>query len=172
MEVWLLRHAVAEDRAPSGRDADRALTAEGRHRADAVARGLASLDPEISAVWSSPYRRARETAQPAARALGLEKTLRETRSLEPGRDPEAVVAELAAAGEDSVLLVGHEPHLGELLGWLVSGGAGPAIPLKKASVARIEVDADRRGALRALLPARVLEALAGSKRKSSRSVRR
>lgn len=165
MEIWLLRHAAAEDRAASGRDADRALSDEGIERAEAVARGLAELEPRIDAVWTSPYRRAVQTASPASRALGLEETLRKTRSLEPGRDPQEVLDEAVGEGLESVLLVGHEPHLGVLLGRLVGGESGPAIPLKKASVARVQLEGSRRGTLRALLPAAVLEALGRRSRK-------
>ena len=81
----MLRHAVAEDAAPSGRDADRKLTPEGAARASAVARGLAGMASGIEAVLSSPYRRAKETAAPAAKALGLPVT--ESRALEPGHSP-------------------------------------------------------------------------------------
>lgn len=168
MEIWLLRHAAAEDRAATGRDADRALTSEGRDRAEAVARGLASLEPRIAAVWTSPYRRAVETGRPAARALGLEETLRKTRSLEPARPPEDVLEEVRAEGLESVLLVGHEPHLGELLARLVAC-AGSSLPMKKASVARVDLDGGGRGTLRALFPASALEALGRRGRKTRRS---
>src|SRR5215831_5037516 len=53
MDIWLLRHAAAEDRSGSGRDADRELTSEGRKRAERVAKGLAALEPGIEAVWTS-----------------------------------------------------------------------------------------------------------------------
>jgi phosphohistidine phosphatase len=157
VEVWLLRHAEAQDRAPSGRDADRSLTEEGAERARRVARGLSALKPSIDAVWSSPYRRARQTAEPAARELGIE--LSETRALEPDRDPGEVLEELRHGGAESVLLVGHEPHMGALLGRLVAGPDGPAVPMKKAAVARLVWDGRGRAALRALLPPKVLEAL-------------
>jgi phosphohistidine phosphatase len=157
MEIWLLRHAEAEDRASSGRDADRALTEDGEDRARKVARGLSTLKPSIDAIWSSPYRRARQTAEPAARELGLE--LSETRALEPDRDPEEVLEELRHGGAESVLLVGHEPHMGALLGTLVAGRDGPAMPMKKAAVARLVWDGRGRAALKALLPPKVLEAM-------------
>ncbi|HEY7574717.1 MAG TPA: phosphohistidine phosphatase SixA [Thermoanaerobaculia bacterium] len=159
MEVWLLRHAAAEDRADSGRDADRALTEEGTRRAKAVARGLAALEPDIRLVLTSPYRRARETAEPAARALGLVRTLRESRALEPGRDPDEILEEVRAEQAAGVLLVGHEPHLGALLGRLVAGRPLLTLPLKKAAAARVDWDGTGPGELRALLPPRVLERL-------------
>lgn len=155
MDIWLLRHATAEDRSASGRDADRVLTEDGLKRAERVGRGLAALELPIEAVWTSPYRRARQTAEAAAQELGLAKKLRETRALEPNREPREILEELAGHEAAGILLVGHEPHLGGLLGLLV-GGEGLVLPLKKASVAWVEREG-RVGTLRALLPARVLE---------------
>ena len=168
MEVWLLRHAAAEETAESGRDADRTLTADGEARARAVAKGLASLEPEIAVVLTSPYRRARQTAEPAAKALGLARDLRVTRALEPGRDPQEILDEVRAEGTSGVLLVGHEPHLGALLGRLVAGRPALTLPLKKAAVARVDWDGTGAGALRLLLPAAVLERLGSGRGRSSR----
>jgi phosphohistidine phosphatase len=159
VELWLLRHAAAEDRAASGRDEDRALTEEGRERARGVARGLAALDPGIDAILTSPFRRARETAEPAAKALDLAVRLRPSRALEPDRDPDEILAEVRESGRESVLLVGHEPHLGALLGRLIAGRPGLSVPMKKASVARVAWDGSGLATLRALLPPKVLEAL-------------
>ncbi|MGH9399001.1 MAG: phosphohistidine phosphatase SixA [Thermoanaerobaculia bacterium] len=155
MDIWLLRHAAAEEVSTTGRDADRELTPDGARRAERVARGLAALEPAIDLVLTSPYRRARQTAERAARALGLEKNLRETRALEPGRDPRDILEELRAEQGAGVLLVGHEPQLGTLLGILVAGGQA-AFPLKKAMAAWVAAEGGE-GTLKALLPARVLE---------------
>jgi len=159
MEIWLLRHAAAEDRAASGRDADRTLTDDGHRRAREVGKGLAALEPEISLVLASPYARARQTAEAAARALGLAGQIRLTRALEPDADPDEVLDEVREAGAASVLLVGHEPHMGALLGRLVAGRAGLAIPMKKAAVARVSWAGSGAGELRALLPPKVLARL-------------
>jgi len=157
MEIWLLRHAAAEDRSSSGRDADRTLTEDGHKRARDVARGLAALEPGIALVLTSPFARARQTAEPTARALKLPNRLRETSTLEPDRDPEEVLGEVREENVEAVLLVGHEPHLGALLGRLVFGRPGaPAIPMKKAAVARLEWDGSGAASLKALLPARIL----------------
>jgi phosphohistidine phosphatase len=163
MEIWLLRHAAAEEASESGRDADRRLTPEGEKRARAVAGGLASLEPAIELVLTSPYRRARQTAEPAARELGLERRLRESRALEPGRDPQEILEEIREEAAAGVLLVGHEPHLGALLGRLVAGRPALTLPMKKAAVAHVDWDGTGAGDLRALLPPRILERL-GSRR--------
>ena len=160
MEIWLLRHAAAEDHAASGRDADRTLTEDGHRRAREVARGHAALEPGIDLILTSPYARARQTAEPVARVLDLSASLRETPALEPDRDPEEILGEVREGAAESVLLVGHEPHLGALLGRLVSGRAGLEIPMKKASVARVSWSGSGPGILRTLLSAKLLARLA------------
>ena len=155
----MLRHAEAEERSASGQDEDRGLTAAGLEQAKTVARGIAALAPSIAVVLTSPYLRARQTAEPVAEALGLSGA-RFSRALEPGSDPEAVLSELEEAGEESVLLVGHAPSLGRLLGRLVTGSPDGDIPLSKAGAAWVSFEGlERRGRLRAFLPARVLERL-------------
>jgi phosphohistidine phosphatase len=169
VDIWILRHAVAEDRSKTGRDEDRELTEDGTRRARDVGRGLAALEPGISRIVTSPYRRARQTAEAAAAALGLEHALTESRALEPDRDPEDILHEVAggaAAGEGDVLLVGHQPHLGELLGLLV-GGPGVDMPLKKAATARVTLTGRWSGAMKAYLPAPILEKLGRHGRGSS-----
>ena len=162
MEIWLLRHAAAEDRSSSGRDSDRTLTEDGHKRAREVARGLAALEPDIELVLTSPYARARQTAELAARALKLGDRLRETSALEPDRDPEDILGEVRAEKVRAVLLVGHEPHLGALLGRLVAGRPGLTIPMKKAAVARLSWEGSGAASLRALLPSRVLARIVAS----------
>jgi len=162
MEIWLLRHAAAEDHSASGRDADRTLTEDGHRRARDVGRGLAKLEPEIAVVLTSPYARARQTAEAAAHALRFDGKVRETRSLEPDADPDDVLGELREEGVGSALLVGHEPHLGALLGRLVAGRPGLPIPMKKAAVARVSWGGSGAGELRALLPPKVLAKLGNS----------
>ncbi len=161
MDLWLMRHGKAEDRSESGKDRDRALTAEGLRRVTEVGRGLAVLDAAIGAIWTSPYRRARQTAEAVARALNFRSRLQATDALAPESDPgeildELEVSELAGA----VLLVGHQPHLGTLLGLLVTGGPAE-IPLPKACLAHLETRGNRSGTLRAFLPAALLARLRG-----------
>lgn len=162
MDLWLLRHAEAEDRSSSGKDEDRSLTPEGSAQAKSVARGLAALEPKITVVLTSPYRRARQTADRAADALRPAGGVRESRALAPGNDPEAVLSELRDLTEESVLLVGHSPMLGFLVGRLVTGEPRREIPLSKAGVAWLSLQGlEQRARLRAFLPPRVLERLGG-----------
>lgn len=158
-----MRHAAAEERASSGRDADRTLSEDGHRRAREVARGLAAIEPGIQLVLTSPYARARQTAEPVARALRLAGRVRETQALEPASDPEEILDEIRSEKVEGVLLVGHEPHLGSLLGRLVAGHAGLEIPMRKAAVARLSWTGSGPAMLRALLPSKVLSRLGSAK---------
>ena len=72
MELLLIRHAlpVRIDEGAVDGPADPRLAALGQRQADALAEWLAT--EEIHAVWTSPMRRARETATPLAAALGVD----------------------------------------------------------------------------------------------------
>jgi len=122
MRLYVMRHGPAEDRAPSGRDFDRALTFAGR---EVVARAARSLHEARShaahplRVLASPFRRARETAEIVAAAVSpaLDVELHEDLGADAGL-PLGLVAELAAAGADT-LLVGHQPTVEALVRHLV-----------------------------------------------------
>jgi phosphohistidine phosphatase len=171
MLIHLLRHAEAEDVSPSGRDGDRRLTEAGRKRMKAVAKAIARMEPRYDAVLVSPPVRSRQTAEPVAEACGFEGEMAETRSLLPNADPEEILRELAHRGAERVLLVGHQPHFGRVLGRLVTGRRDVEIPMKKAGLAEIETEGDPalgRAELKLYLPPRILEEM-GARRAGGRS---
>jgi len=160
--LHVLRHAEAEEVSPSGRDQDRRLTDDGRRRMKAVAKAIARLDPGYDAVLVSPLVRSRQTAEPVAEACGFRKALVETRALLPNADPVELLHELARLKPATVLVVGHQPHLGRLLGFLLSGRGDLEVPMKKAALAAFEAGADPslgRAELKFLLSPRLLEEL-------------
>jgi phosphohistidine phosphatase len=142
VELWLLRHAKAEKAGSRSRDEERALTAGALKKMRQAARTIARLEPGFDAVLTSPLRRARETAEPVTRALGLRKRMIETVALEPEADPADVLREVERLEAGRVLLVGHMPHLGRLLGLLVTGRSNVSIEIGKGSLARIEFEGD------------------------------
>ena len=115
MDLLLWRHAEAVDGIP---DLARELTPKGHRQATDMAKWLRSRLPKGTAVLVSPAARAQQTAQ----ALTSEfKTIRE---LSPGASPEVM---LTAAGwpkhQGPVLVVGHQPTLGQAAALLLSGEA-------------------------------------------------
>src|SRR5258705_10867269 len=69
MKIILARHAAAEDKAAS--DAERRLTPEGREQAAVMGRLIAATIERVDQIWTSPLPRALETAEIAAKVLGV-----------------------------------------------------------------------------------------------------
>jgi len=110
MDVTVVRHGTAEDRAPT--DAARALTPVGRAEAARAAERLAALEPRADAIVSSPYLRALQTAEALAGPLGLAGTVAVEEALVPDASPGGVRDLLVRyAKHRHVVLVAHEPIL-------------------------------------------------------------
>jgi len=153
-ELLLLRHGIAEERRLDLPDGRRALTPEGRQRTEAVVQRLLELGLGCDLLLSSPYMRARQTAD-LARLAGLAPDL----ELAAGLEPAGEIGPLMQLwlGESSprpgwrrLALVGHEPDLGQLAARLIGAPAG-AVSLKKAGVALVALPEDGRAARLQLL---------------------
>jgi phosphohistidine phosphatase len=131
--LLVVRHGLAEVRAPGLRDEDRALTREGKRRTKKAMRGLIALGERPRVLLSSPLRRAWQTAEILARELGRGTRPRVERALVPGADLEELLARLREESAESVAIVGHEPELSTLVRTLAG-----SIELKKAGVARVD----------------------------------
>ncbi len=132
MILTILRHGKAVDReAWHGDDRDRPLTREGLAQTRAALRAMAGCI-KAEEVWTSPWKRARQTAEIAAEIWDLPLTECPWLAGEASDLPDWS-RNLRAAGD--VVVVGHEPDLGRLIGLLMGG---PPMPLKKAGVAILE----------------------------------
>lgn len=159
MRLYIMRHGVAEEQEAGRADFDRRLTAEGAVETGAVADGLAALKVRPQRLLTSPYPRARETAEIVAARLEAERALVEVRALGCGATPADLLAALSGSSpEDSVLVVGHEPDLSGMIAALIGGGQ---VRMKKAAVARVDAHPVRLGGgeLRWLMEARHLARL-------------
>ncbi len=159
MEIYILRHGEAEERAAGRADRDRKLTPRGKQRLKTVLKiaRSAGVAPEI--ILTSPLRRARETAALAGAILGCRRIL-ETRSLLPGASPDQVWKEIGSQHKvEKILLAGHEPHLGSLIGLLLE--APVMVDLKKGALVRIVTQArlgPPRGVLKWMMTPKVAKA--------------
>jgi phosphohistidine phosphatase len=120
MDLWVWRHAEAEDAAPGESDLERELTRHGHEQARRIARWLHGLLPAELRIVCSPARRTLQTAQPLARAIETVEAV----------GPGASVAQVLDAIEwprakRPVLLVGHQPTLGHLISSLMCGEEQP-----------------------------------------------
>jgi len=120
MDLIFWRHAEAEEERDGLADLDRALTHRGEKQAARVAAWLDSQLPEGTRILSSPARRCEQTVL----ALGRKYKLRD--SLMPGATPNDVLeAAQWPTSKLPVMIVGHQPALGEAIAQLlnISGGS-------------------------------------------------
>jgi phosphohistidine phosphatase len=154
MLIYVLRHGIAETAQAGMRDADRALTEEGFKKLKSILRAVRAAEVSPSVILTSPYRRAVQTAELAAQVLEFEGEVEQVKSLAPASEAEDVWEDIRLHRQaDQVLLSGHEPLLGQVIGFLL-GVPSLQVDLKKAGIACVQVDAfgpRPRGVLKWLL---------------------
>jgi phosphohistidine phosphatase len=162
MQLLIIRHAIAVARGTPGvPDPDRPLTPEGARKFKKAAKGLVRIIGRPDAILTSPWVRARHTADIAATAWGGIEP-RETSAL-TGGDLGALQKALAAHPKDAtVALVGHEPYLSALLAHLLGTPHDDRVAFGKGGAALVEVKASLAdgGTLAWFLSPRVLRKLA------------
>lgn len=127
MDLILWRHAEAEELAEGGDDLQRALTARGERDATRMGGWLDRQLPEGARILCSPALRCQQTA----RALGRKYKVRE--ELAPGATPAQLLqAAQWPCARQTVVLVGHQPTLGETIAQLL-GIAEGSCPIRKAA---------------------------------------
>jgi phosphohistidine phosphatase len=131
----LLRHGHA-DPPREGGDAARALSPEGRRMVGDLGVRLKRAGWQPDRVFASPLKRAQQTAEIVLAVLQAVPTIETLASLAPDREPEEVMRALEAKGirSGTVLLVGHQPLLGRLVGHLI----GHEHPFATGELVRIE----------------------------------
>lgn len=138
MQVILVRHGIAHDRLDPAcpPDPERALTPEGLKKTAEAARGLGRLRPTPARHLTSPYVRARQTADIFREVIAPGCPLSETEALLPDAEPHLVLREIASSTED-IVLYGHAPNLDRVAA-LLTGARESAFRMKKAGVVVIE----------------------------------
>src|SRR5690242_6086291 len=110
MEIYLLRHGIAEDSAPTGRDADRRLTDVGRAKLHRVPERSHKAGVSRSLILPKPYRRALETAEIADHELDYEGKLVRIPALTREQSPQQLWEAIREdRTESSVILAGNGP---------------------------------------------------------------
>ncbi|CAN7286544.1 MULTISPECIES: phosphohistidine phosphatase SixA [Pseudomonas] len=134
MKLWVLRHGEAEPHGSKPHDSERELTDNGREE---VLRAAANLVGQpLTAIYASPYMRAQQTAHLVKDALGFEPEIRTVEWLTPDFDPDRVTDQLKSV--TNVLLVSHNPLVGNLLSYLQHGAGHPPEKVSTAGLAELE----------------------------------
>ncbi len=145
MKLLVIRHGPAGDgerwAAETGQpDELRPLTGAGRKKTRAAAKGLEREVGTLGVLATSPLVRAAETAVVVAEVFGGPHP-EVLDALRPERRPDELLEWLRTLDDGATAaVVGHEPHLGFLLGWLLTGENDAFIELKKGGAALLEFD--------------------------------
>jgi len=140
MQLYILRHGVAEEQAAGHGDSQRQLTDAGRKKLRKIlARAReAAVAPEL--IVSSPYVRAMQTAEIAAEVLKYGDPIERSERLTPPYSVVELWQEISGwRNLGQAMVVGHNPQLSQLVDFLI-GARGGGVELKKGALASIEVE--------------------------------
>jgi len=149
MNLYILRHGLAVERgsADYAQDADRPLTPKGERKLWRITEAMEALGLCFDLILSSPYLRARQTAEIVADAFKVRKKLEFSDTLTPGGSSRKLIESLNSLKPppENVLLVGHEPYLSGLVSLLVSGDSGFSVVLKKGGLCKLATESLKHG---------------------------
>jgi len=149
MELYILRHAIAVERGTPGfkNDSERPLTKEGERKLRRIAKSMKRMELTFDWILTSPFVRAKRTADIMASVLGLQKRVDSRDELGADRNPRVFLAQLSKLDKipESTIVVGHEPFLSELISLLITGSTSPCLTLKKAGLCKLSVEKLRVG---------------------------
>jgi phosphohistidine phosphatase len=144
-KLYFLRHGLAGQHGdPKYKDDSlRPLTAEGQEKMRSGAQGMQTLGLKFDTIISSPYLRAKQTAEIVAEAYKLKKKdINLTNNLLPPASIEELMREVHTRFPISrnVLLVGHEPHLTGMISSLLKSDEPLSIDFKKGGLCCLSVN--------------------------------
>lgn len=148
MDIFFIRHGIAAERSFYPQDCDRPLTEAGQAKTVRIARRLDALGVRFALMQSSPYLRARQTAD-ILLAEKLTPCCEVCEALAPGGSLPAWIAwwqqwrTASDRAEASLALVGHQPDLGNWAEMLVWGSASAKLTVKKAGIVGVRLASDR-----------------------------
>jgi phosphohistidine phosphatase len=163
MRVIIFRHGPAGKRSIADwpDDAMRPLTDRGEQRTRVAAFGLSRLLPRVDRIATSPLTRAMQTAS-ILKEVYEKAEVEMVTALRPGLPARRVIEYLEANAKlDALILVGHQPDLGQIAALLALGGP-QGLEIKKAGACSIVFDGEPKpgsGTLEWLLPPKVLRRL-------------
>ena len=133
MKIYFLRHGKADWPDWKRPDDERPLTKEGKREMERIGEFLRELKIEPAVVLSSPLPRAWQTAEYAARALGV--NLEEELALAKGFSAAKLRGFLKRAKGGDLMIVGHEPDFSTVIRALTGGD----VRIGKGGIARVDL---------------------------------
>ncbi len=162
MQLFVIRHGIAEDAALGQSDASRALTPDGVRKMKQEVKGLRELGWRFDRVLTSPWTRAAQTAALLGPLCEAEPIATDLLCQRPTGELLALLAHSKGPSEHGTAVVGHQPWLGELVSWLAFGDTrhDDSLELKKGAVVQLDGTAMPGGMkILAMIPPRVARTL-------------
>jgi phosphohistidine phosphatase len=156
MNLLFLRHGEALD-GSLYQDSERPLSTRGTQQAATVGRFLREQAIHPGLILCSPLVRARQTAEEVQREVGAT-PVQTTECLTSSSDPHAILLELRMLGQETVLMIGHEPHLSKTISVLLGVDTRSRVEMKTCCLAYVVTTAEPApgaGILRWLIPSNV-----------------
>ncbi|MEM9101574.1 MAG: phosphohistidine phosphatase SixA [Pseudomonadota bacterium] len=123
MKIYIMRHGHAEAATGVFNDRERMLSARGRVEAQKVAHWLKENAPPLDGIWSSPFRRALQTAEIVHAILNITSDIKIETDLCVDGCPEQLPSYLLAQSFESILLSSHMPLVSSFVAELVQDTA-------------------------------------------------
>jgi phosphohistidine phosphatase len=145
MELFLFRHGEAGKRLQSGsKDFDRPLTSTGQKEVESISISLKKLKINFDRIITSPLKRAHQTAVIVSNVFAMEDNrVEDWGELKPEGNRLELYKKLSQLKSDSsLLIIGHQPYLSEMIGNLIfdyDSDNDPRIILKKSGLAKIVI---------------------------------
>ena len=143
MELFILRHGEAGQRSSSlAGDRKRPLTSSGKLEVSEIAKALKKIVLKFDLVITSPLKRAYDTAAIVSKVFNIGNKVQIWNELAPEGQKTDLYRKISELQEESiVLLVGHQPLLGEIANDMIHRGkSSPCnLVLKKGGIMRIRL---------------------------------
>ena len=165
MELYLLRHGKAQEHTNNiVSDSKRELTEAGKKELVCIAKAIKTLEVQVDEIISSPLIRAKQTAEIIIKHVkSKKKSVKIWSELKPEINVEKTIKKIITLKPDSsILFVGHEPHLTNLIANIISNDSILDISLKKGGLVHIRCNPTKSkisGSLRSIMTPKQLKKL-------------
>jgi phosphohistidine phosphatase len=112
MNIYLIRHAEAEQTSDLKPHEERELTSRGIEILKASAENWKNYFTEIDLILSSPLKRAMQTAEIIKNAFNVKNDVAEEISLLNGGETEDLINLAGSFGLNELAMIGHQPDIG------------------------------------------------------------
>jgi phosphohistidine phosphatase len=137
IELVFFRHGIADAGTP---DRDRSLTEDGVRKTWASGEGLKKMAIPFDRILTSPWVRAVQTATILAEVLGMASAPEELPGLAGDHTATDLLAALRTFEGKNLLLVGHQPLLGEAVAELLGASGNCEIDIRKSGACSVQID--------------------------------